>query len=88
MYGSQWGSLAAARMQFIKSRIFYYESRENPYQYELSRSAFQSSNPIGQFIIHIYIHIRAVALTTPLIPTLITPNPINQIRALKRTSVL
>ena len=32
---------------------------------EQSRSAFQSSNPIGQFIIHIYIRIRAVALTTP-----------------------
>ena len=34
-------------------------------QLEQSRSAFQSSNPIGQFIIHIYIRIRAVALTTP-----------------------
>jgi len=58
---------------------------------EQSRSAFQSSNPIGQFIIHIYIRIRAVALTTPSInpnPTLITPNPTNHIRALKRTSVL
>ena len=32
---------------------------------EQSRSAFQSSNPIGQFIIHIYIRIRAIALTTP-----------------------
>ena len=32
---------------------------------EQSRSAFQSSNPIGQFIIHIYICIHAVALTTP-----------------------
>ena len=57
---------------------------------EQSRSAFQSSNPIGQFIIHIYMHTRRCP-TTPSInpnPTLITPNPTNQIRALKRTLVL
>jgi len=32
---------------------------------DLFRSAFQSSNSIGQFIIHDYIGIRAVALTRP-----------------------
>ena len=32
---------------------------------DLIRSAFQSSNSIGQFIIHDYMGIRAVALTTP-----------------------
>ena len=32
---------------------------------DLFRSAFQSSNSIGQFIIHDYMGIRAVALTTP-----------------------
>ena len=32
---------------------------------ELFRSAFQSSNPIGQYIIHAYTRICAVALTTP-----------------------
>jgi len=32
---------------------------------DLSRSTFQSSNPIGQNIIHDYIRICAVALTTP-----------------------
>ena len=31
---------------------------------DLSRSTFQSSNPIGQYIIHAYIRIR-IALTTP-----------------------
>ena len=33
--------------------------------YEPSRSAFQSSKPIGQYIIHIYTRICVVALTTP-----------------------
>ena len=33
--------------------------------WDLFRSAFQSSNSIGQFIIHDYMGIRAVALTTP-----------------------
>ena len=32
---------------------------------DLSRSTFQRSNPIGQYIIHNYIHICAIALTTP-----------------------
>ena len=32
---------------------------------DLFRSAFQSSNSIGQFIIHDYMGICAVALTTP-----------------------
>ena len=32
---------------------------------DLFRSAFQSSNSSGQFIIHDYMGIRAVALTTP-----------------------
>ena len=32
---------------------------------DLSRSTFQSSNPIGPNIIHDYMRIRAVALTTP-----------------------
>ena len=32
---------------------------------DLFRSAFQSSNSISQFIIHDYMGIRAVALTTP-----------------------
>jgi len=31
----------------------------------LFQSAFQSSNSIGQFIIHDYMGIRAIALTTP-----------------------
>ena len=31
---------------------------------DTSRSSYQSSNPIGQYIIHIYLHISAVALTT------------------------
>ena len=49
---------------------------------ELFRSAFQSLNPIGQFIIHNYTRICAVALTTPQInpnPTLINPNPGNSV---------
>jgi len=32
---------------------------------DLFRSAFQSSNSIGQFIIHDYMGMCAVALTTP-----------------------
>ena len=32
---------------------------------EPSRSTFQSSNPIGQYVIHNYMHICAIALTTP-----------------------
>ena len=32
---------------------------------ELSQSTFQSSNPIGQYSIHISMHICAIALATP-----------------------
>ena len=42
---------------------------------DLSRSTFQSSNPIGQYIIHNYMCICAIALTTPRF------NPTNQIKA-------
>ena len=65
---------------------------------EPSRSTFQNStNPIGQYIIHDYMRICAIALTRPLInpnPTLINPNSTNQIGrilgipALKRTPIL
>jgi len=52
--------------------------------YELFRSTFQSSNPIGQYIVQNYMHQPKL---TPN-PTLINPNLSNQIKALKRTSVL
>jgi len=51
---------------------------------ELFRSTFQSSNPIGQYIIHNYMHQPKL---TPN-PTLINRNPTNQIKALKCTLVL
>ena len=64
----------------------YYKSCENLYQvYNLSRSTFQSSNPIiCQCNMHNYMHICTIALTTPYI----NPEPTNQISTLKPTAVL
>jgi len=39
--------------------------RDFPLEPDLFRSTFQSSNPIGQYIIHNYMRICTVALTTP-----------------------
>ena len=64
----------------------YYKSCENLYQvYNLSRSTFQSSNPIiCQCNMHNYMHICTIALTTPYI----NPEPTNHISTLKPTAVL
>ena len=51
--------------------------------WDVSRSSYQSSNPIGQYIVHIYMCICAIALRTPKI----NPNPTNKIRALIRAAV-
>ena len=63
MYESQWGSLAAACSE---NPYQYYKSCENLYQVSNPEVLFKALiSPIGQFIIHIYTRIRAVALTTP-----------------------
>jgi len=55
---------------------------------DLSRSTFQSSNPIGPNITCAYALFASQHPKLTPNPTLISPNLTNQIRALKRTAVL
>ena len=52
-------------LQVMQNPYQYYKWREIRIRFDLSRSIFQSSNPIGQYIIHDYMHICTIALTTP-----------------------
>jgi len=63
----QYGSAGNTLDKIRRSAAIDILTRNTRYAYEstVSSSSFQSSNSIGQFIIHDYMGICAVALTTP-----------------------